>query len=276
MKHPPDDMLLAYVRQQQRDLWPVDLQEHVTSCIQCSERCSNFMSAGNVLEAWGQASDANSSYAMVSKRVMRAIHEPKVAQVERVRSGMARIHKVLPVGIVLCLLLSVLLVGWGVSAMGSMPKAKQILVPRTLTQTKATSVVATPTLGPIPTVADTPTVTRPIVPGNGVPTATPLPQRGAYIRVNDKLCTTAIDIAEDQMHVCGANFTPGTTVSIYYHIGYSVKKHILQVASNGTFIDVLYIQDCKSVPSSIYVQNVTKPSETAQITKDITFGACQG
>ncbi len=276
MRHPTDDMLLAYVRQQQRSLWPVELQEHLAHCSECNGRCRDFKLAGDMLEQWAFSSTANPLYATVSKRVMRTIHEQQTAPVTRTRSGIARARVALPLVVVLVLFASILLVGWGVNIMGNEAKSQQSQPTPPVVSQQPTASVPTPTLGPMPTVVVSPTTTGPTGSGSGQSTATSTPQSAASIQANDPHCTTAINIAQDQLRVCGENFTPNTTVLIYYHFAGSTKKHSAQVTANGTFIDVLYIHDCRGVPSSIYVQNTTTLDETAQITQNITFKTCQG
>ena len=279
MRHLADDMLLAYVRQQQRELWPSDLQEHLVLCPVCSRRCAEFKAIGNTLEAWTHPSTIDSGYAAVSNRVMRALYEPHVAPREHRRPDFSRARVLLPIGVVLVLLGIVLLVGLGVNIASNVAKSNNVrLSPTVVVHTPTVAPIkSTPTLGPIPTVTSVPVPTTmvPVPGGIGVPTATPVPRSVAYIKVNTP-CTTAIDILQNELRVCGHHFTSGAIVTIYYQIGSQTKKHSAQVAADGTFNDMLYIQDCSHVPGSIFVQNVTNPAETALLDKDITFGTCLG
>lgn len=282
MIHLPDDMLLAYVRRQQRELWTSKMQEHVDLCPVCRGRCAEFQMAGDVLESWAHSSSVDTRYAVVSNRVMRRLYEPRATPVERMRRGISRVRVVLPIVVVVGLLFAVLLIGLRVNMAGNVatpPKMGPPKPPIVVQQPTATPSKPTPTLGPInpivTSVPSGPVVTTTVVAGGSNPTATSTSQSGPSIEVNDP-CTTAIDVIENKLHVCGNNFTPNTTVTIYYHIGTSSKKHTAQVGADGTFNDMLYIQSCNDVPGSVYVQNSANPSETAQIAKNITFGTCQG
>ena len=285
MIHLTDDILLAYVRRQQRNLWTAQMQEHLDLCPVCRGRCAEFKMTGDVLEAWIHSSSAvDPLYATIPNRVMRTLYEPKVAPIGRMRSGISRVRVVLPIAVVVVLLFAILLVGLqayrtenAASPNPNKAPLKHYIVVRPQPTAKPSKPM--PTAGPTgPTV--TPTFTEPVatttaVSGAGDPTTTSTPQSGPSIEVNSP-CTTVIDVVEDQLHVCGTHFTSGTTVTIYYHIGTTSKKHTAQVGADGTFNDMLYIQSCNDVPGSVYVQNSTNPSETAQIAKNITFGTCQG
>jgi len=278
MKHPTDDMLLAYVRQQHA-LWPSDIREHVALCPMCSERCAEFKVIGNTLEVWAHSSAVDPSYATVSNRVMHTLYEPKAASVERMRHIISRVRGVLPVALVLVLLCAILLTGLvGVKIAGNVANSHKLQPVQKVPQhPTATQRVPIATLEPMPTVTSVPVgpvPTTTVAPGNGGLTATPTPQSGPSIAVNTP-CTTVIDVIENQLHVCGTRFTPGTTVTIDYHIGTKSKKQTVQVGDDGTFIDVLYIHSCKDVPDAVYVQSSANPPETAQIAKNITFGTCQ-
>ena len=267
MKHPTDDMLLAYVRRQQRDLWPVGIQEHIADCSLCSERCTEFELIGSTLETWAHASGEDPLYATVSKRVMRTISPSKITRSERVRRGISQVHVALPVAAVIVVLF-VLCIGLGANIVVNVAKS-QLSEPGQLVvspQPTVASPIPIVPFGPIPTVAVRPTVTEPVV------TATP--HNKASIVLNAS-CTTD-HLAQNQLRVCGKNFTPHTTVAIDYHTAIGKKTHIVQVTADGTFIDVVSIEDCKNVPGSIYAQSTTKQFEKAQITQSITIGKCQG
>ncbi len=282
MIHLTDDILLAYVRRQQRNLWTAQMQEHLDVCPVCKRRCAEFRATGDILEAWIHSSAVDSLYATIPNRVMRVLYEPKAAPVERMWSGISRVRVVLPIAVVVVLLFAILLFGWKANMSGKVattPNKVSLTPPIVVQQPTPTPSTPTPTSSPIVSTVTPnsggPVATVPVVSGGGTPTTTSTPQSGPSIEVNSH-CTTVIDVVEDQFHVCGTHFTPSTTVTIYYHIGTTSKKHTAQVGTDGTFNDMLYIQSCNDVPSSVYVQNSTNPPETAQITKNITFGTCQG
>ena len=283
MIHLTDDILLAYVRRQQRNLWTAQMQEHLDLCPVCRGRCAEFKMTGDILEAWTHSSSAvDPLYETVPNRVMRILYEPKVASIERMRSGISRVRVVLPIAVVVVLLFAILLVGLQVYRAGNVASPnklplKHYIVVRPQPTVKPSKPM--PTLGPTdPTVTPTfsgPVATVTVVAGGSAPTTTSTPQSGPSIKVNSP-CTTVIDVVEDQLHVCGTHFTPDTIVTIYYHIGTTSKRHTAQVRADGTFNDMLYIQSCNDVPGSVYVQDSANPPETAQIAKNITFGTCQG
>ena len=279
MKHPADDMLLAYVRQQH--LGSEDIQEHVHSCSVCSRRCAELRAIGNTIETWTRFSAADPLYATVSNRVIRTLHAPKVTLRERVWSSISRVRVGLPIAVVFVLLCIVLLAGLGVKAVGNVAGSRSVLQPgsklvpshlvATPSRPTATSEPIRPTTTSVPV---GPVVTVPVVPSTSSPTVTPAPQHEPAIEVNAP-CTTYIDVIENQLHVCGKHFTPGSTVTIYYQSSTKNKTHTMQVSADGTFTDILYIYGCKDVPTSVYVQGSAN-TEKAQVTKDITFGTCQG
>ncbi len=281
MIHLPDDMLLAYVRRQQRNLWTPSMQEHLDMCPVCKRRCTEFKMTGDVLEAWAHSSAIDPTYATVSNRVMHTLYEPNATPIEYIWSSISRLRVVLPVAVVVGLLFAILLVGVRVNMGGNgatspkkVPPAPHIVMQPTATQSKPTP-TSSPKKQIVTPVPGDPIGTATTVPGGVNPRATLTPQNVPYIQV-EAPCTTFINVIQNQLHVCGNNFTPNTTVTIYYHIGTSSKKHTAQVGSDGTFNDMLYIQSCSDVPGSVYVQNSTNPPETAKIAKNITFGTCQG
>ena len=281
MKHPTDDMLLAYVRQQHNS-WSGNIQEHVNSCSVCSRRCVEFKAIGNTIEAWARSSAADPVYGTVSNRVMHTLYAPKHTPLERVRSGVSRVRVGLPIAVVFVLLCVILLAGLSVKTAGNVAGRSSLqqpgskIVPSHLVATPSKPIV-TATLEPIgPTATSVPVgpvVTATSVPGNSSATATP--QLKPFIEVNAP-CTSVIDVIENQLHVCGKHFTSGSTVTISYQSGTKNEIHTMQVSADGTFIDILYIYSCKDVPSSDYVQGSANISEKAQVTKNITFGTCQG
>ncbi len=278
MTHLTDDMLLAYVRRQQRNLWTPQMQAHLDICRVCQGRCIEFKATGDVLEAWARSAVSEPMYAIVSNRVMRTLYEPRTTPQGRMGHGISRVRVVLPVVSVVVLLLAILFVGFQINRASTgapsnkvPPKLKIVVAHPT-----PTPIAPTPTLGPIePIVTVSPVVTATATSLSGSPTATATAQNVPTIKIESP-CTTVIDVVQNQLHVCGKNFTPGTTVLIYYHNGTNITKHTTQVGADGTFNDMLYIQSCNDVPGSVYVQSSENPPQTAQITKNITFGTCQG
>ena len=133
MRHLADDMLLAYVRQQQRELWPPDLQEHLVLCPVCSRKCAEFKAIGNTLEIWTHPSTSDPRYATVSNRVMRALYEPQGAPKRHIQSDLSRVRVLLPIGVVLVLLCAVLLVGLGVNISAKVARPNKVrLLPTVL------------------------------------------------------------------------------------------------------------------------------------------------
>jgi hypothetical protein len=196
------------------------------------------------------------------------------------RSGISRVRVILPVAVMVGLLFAILLVGIQVNNAkhGAVTSSRQATVVGS--EVTNTPSVPTSTVGPIQPIATvippSHAATTTPVPGNGGPNGTSPTQQGVPSIEVVSPCTSVIDVSQNQLHVCGNNFTSGTSVTIYYHIGTTIKKHTVQVGADGTFNDVLYIQSCNDVPGSIYVQNSSNPAETAQIAKNITFGTCQG
>lgn len=272
MKHPTDDILLAYVRQQQCHLWPQGIQEHVALCPICSVRCAEFRSVSNTIETWAQSPADDTAYATVSNRVMRKLYEPEPF-LSNSRPDISRSRLGMPIAVMLVVLCFVLLAGLGINIAGNVaqsskaqPTPKVVLPNPTAIQNKPTATPVEPIITPVPA--------GPIATGVSSPTVTSTPQGGPHIETNAP-CTTEIDVIQGSLHVCGTNFTPGTTVTIHYQIGTKHKKHVAQISAAGTFTDTLSIRECRDVPTAIYVQSTTNPSETAQIEKNIQFGTCQ-
>ncbi len=277
MNHLSDDLLLAYVRQQQLYLWSRDMQEHLANCLVCQERCAEYAWTSSTIEVWTRSSASDPAYAMVANRVMRHLHEQKPSFSQRLYHGVARVRVGLPITVMLVVLCAVLFaVGTIHTTRNPTAASKPNIRPTVHVPVQVTAIPRQPTATPVPTMRPT------AIPGGSVVQVTPTPGSTAtaetagtaHIETNAP-CTTAIDAIQNYLHVCGTNFTPGTTITIEYQIGSKYKRHVMQITSDGTFIDSLYVLSCKNVPTAIYVQSSANPPETAQIVKNIVFGTCQ-
>jgi|GEM_PF-6356520 len=259
MKHPPDDLLLAYVRGQQRYLWPQDVAEHIAQCLVCGARCAELRGVGVTLETWAQSYSQEPIYSTVSQRVLRELYRPKptlglLPSLSQIR---VRISHVALFGI-LCV---VLLTGLTTYFAAGIARSKTPLA-------RPTHVVYVPTR-----ILQQPTPTPTLVVGiNSGVTATP---KGTPIITT--ACTTGADVSGHHLLVCGDNFTPGSWVTLYYKLvgHHSTLKHTVQVSGAGTFIDIWQMNACRDIPIDIYAESTTSPPELAQILKNITFGNCK-
>jgi len=249
MKHPTDDRLLAYVRQQQGQS---DMQEHVATCMTCSRRCAELRSIGHTIEDWAHGYATDAAYATVSKRVLHALHTAQSPRHARQGSSPLRIPlSAIGVFAVLCL---ILLVGFTAHITGS---------------------IASPniTWGPLPIVpSHMATVTSQQATATHSPTGTSGTALAPGIATT---CTQDGDVRQHHLHVCGSNFTPGSFVTISYtFLDGKVKRHNVLVGVNGTFIDILRVNSCKDIPVAIAAKSTTRASEVAQTQQYIEFGNC--
>ncbi|GAC1625487.1 MAG: hypothetical protein NVS4B11_21440 [Ktedonobacteraceae bacterium] len=277
MKHPTDDMLLAYVRQQQRHLWPQDIQEHIAICPACSTRYAEFRNIGNTIEAWTRTYASDPAYAMVSNRVLQKLSRPKPSLSQRVLHSFSEMRTRLSVVAAAIILCFALLTGLAVNIAGKaaginklQPTQPTIMhIPTVMQQQSTVSVMPSPTVVPSGSFGATATSTA-----ISIVTSKSTSLSKSHITTNAP-CTTIFDVFQDHLRVCGTSFTPGSTVTILYiQAGNRQKSHTTLVGADGTFIDTLFVHVCKDVPTAIYVQSTANPSETAQILKNIAFGDC--
>ncbi len=249
MKHPTDDRLLAYVRQQQGQS---DVQQHVATCMTCNRRCAELRAIGYTIENWAHGYETDAAYATVSKRVLRTLHE--VQPLPRAGQGFFPLRiRLSAIGVfaVLCL---ILLVGFTAHITGSI--ASPII-----------------TWGPLPVVpSHMATVTSQQATATHSATGT---SRTTLTPGIATTCTQDGDVRQHHLHLCGSNFTPGSFVLISYtFLDGKVKKHNVLVGVNGTFIDTLRVNSCKDIPIAIAAQSTTRASEVAQTKQYIEFGNC--
>ncbi len=267
MKHPTDDRLLAYIRQQQHYLWPQGIQEHLALCPVCSMRCAELENVGKTLESWASTYAVDPAYSTVTNRVLQKLYESEVSFSQRMLQGLTQVRTRLPVAALLVILCIVTLTGLAAHLVTSVASSVVPVQKHTVHTHVATTIPRQPT--PIPTVNKGGTTVK----------ATPIPIAIAIGKpsiVTADPCTTAFDSAKHHIFVCGNSFTPGSTVTIYYLLsGGKSKQHTMQVSADGTFTDMLVVSNCKYVPIAIYVQSTTNPPQTAQILKPIEFGQCQ-
>ncbi len=280
MNHLGNDMLLAYVRQQQLYLWSSEMQEHLAHCSVCQGRCAEYAQISGTIETWAHPTVRDAKYTTVATNVLRKLYEEKPSFSQHIRHGIARVRVGLPIVMVLAILFVLLFTVANLYILGGTKTfGKPSITPTTPAHILTTPIPRQPTATPIPpsptaiaggAVTVTPTV-KSVVPGS---TVTPTTADQPHIETNAP-CTTLIDAIEKYLHVCGKNFTAGATVTIEYQIGSISEKHSTLVNADGTFIDLLYIRSCKDIPTAIYVQSSASPSEMAQIVKNIVFGTCQ-
>ena len=276
MDHLSDDMLLAYVRQQQLYLWSRSMQEHLAHCLVCQRRCAEFAQIGSTIELWARSSARDPAYGMVANRVMRKLYAEKPSFSQRIHHGITRMRVVFPIVVMIVVLGVALFTVISIHIGSSTAKPNKPLVTPSVHVPVQITPPRQPTATPVPTASPT------AIPGGSVvlvtptPRSTPMPGTTGRVSIKeDTPCTTVIDAIENVLHVCGKNFTPGTTVTIEYRISSKYEKHVMQVAADGSFIDSLAVSSCDEVPTAIYVQSSTNPPETAQLTKNIIFGMCQ-
>ena len=277
MNHLSDDLLLAYVRRQQLYLWSQSMQEHLAHCLVCQGRCAEFAQLSSTIELWARSSANDPAYGTVGSRVMRQLYEEKLSFSHRIHYGIRRVKVVLPIVVMLVVLCMVLLTVITVHMGGSTAKSTNVPVTPTAYAPVQITPLVDATATPVPTASPTPLPGSSVVLVTATPRSTPtsITSSGQVSIKEDTPCTTVVDAIENILHVCGKNFTPGSTVTIQYQIGSKDKKHVMQVAHNGSFIDSLVVNSCDEVPTAIYVQSSTNPAETAKLTKNIIFGMCQ-
>ena len=250
MKHPTDDILLAYVRNQQGQ-WQAETREHLTNCLICSRRCAELKHIGHTIEDWTHGYQKDAAYATVSKRVLRSLH---TVQPTRTRSFL-RPKMRLSVVMVFAALCLIVLVGLTAQLTGSFASSfmwNQLpMLPSHMT-------------GDTP---QAPTATPAIVPGNSGGVTSPT--------ILTSGCTSDTDIKEHHLHVCGSHFTPESAVVIMYTLtNGKIEKHDMQVDSDGGFTDTLKINSCSDIPTSIDAMNTKDSRQTVHYDKYIEFGNC--
>lgn len=237
MKHPTDDILLAYIRNQQGQ-WRSGTKDHLTTCIVCSRRCAELKHTGYAIEDWAHSYQNDAAYATVSNRVLRTLHTAKPARAIRPKIRVS-------VGVVLASLCLILLVGFTANLTGSFASPFKWNSLPSLPSHMTTNTPQPPTSG---------AATKPAIVTS---------------------CTKDVDVKEQHLHVCGSNFTPDSVVMVVYKLADGkIKKHDAQVAKNGTFIDTLRINSCNDIPTTIDATNTKNNGEAVHFNQYIVFGNC--
>lgn len=272
MTHPDNGMLLAYVRRQQGGAMAKKIQQHIARCQFCRLRCTEFAQVGTTIETWTRSSSYR-SYPSLTNSVLREIYEPKQLVPQHLRHHLAptsiRVFSI-PVAmllIVLCMVTVTIIVLANLSGRTASPniaKATQTVMPVVTTGIfpKPTATLPPPTTQP---------TTVPIIPGS--PTATTTTAEKSRITN----CTTAIDILEQHLRICGRNFTPGSSVRLILNTpgGKVRQRDPVKVSADGAIQDSIPIRSCKDVPVAVQAQSTTAMSEVSQVLNNITYGNCQ-
>jgi hypothetical protein len=151
---------------------------------------------------------------------------------------------------------------------GSQLATPSVMLTQIAVQSKPTATAtATPTQvgntpGPGSAVTATPTATA---------TATPIGSTRPYVKV----CSTAAELAQSQLLICGANFKPGDRVELFGMTGFSVKEKSEIIAdTHGSFSVVWTITNCRFVPGYIFVLDQTRHVTLPFILVTVTIGTC--
>lgn len=112
VKHPDEQMLLAYVQQQSYENWPGGISQHIAHCKQCRARCAEYTQAGKLLETWAH-SRSFQGYPSITERVLQQIGQPQVAQLQHSVQATKRSERRLtsvPLAVALLLLFCVVVI----------------------------------------------------------------------------------------------------------------------------------------------------------------------
>lgn len=93
-----------------------------------------------------------------------------------------------------------------------------------------------------------------------------------------KICSTKAELAQSQLHICGARFRPGDRIVLYEKvpgIG-SKQKSVMFADAHGSFSVVWTITNCRMVPGGIYAQDQTPGHRytTPTVAVTVPIGSC--
>lgn len=256
MRHPDDDVLLAYIRQQ-TICWSGDIQHHITLCQVCQSRCIQLRETSILIERWSDSLSAHTSYtaSLLSERVLQRIQRPAPRSTPLFTWGSLlsswRLAS-LPLALALLILFTV-----GVMALARQLSSSYLIGTSQLpAQTLATTYV-------------TGKITSPPTPTSLLSTESEVIGTAPYIR----LCSNAQDVAKQQLRVCGYNFTPGSKVALILEIAGSGPKMrpTVSVNASGRMEDAFSVSSCRAVPRAIVAFNPEQRAETSQVLEDIPY-----
>jgi hypothetical protein len=307
--HPEENLLLAYIRRQLSADTSHEVFQHLAICELCRHKHATLLLQSglaysmptypSVVDMLGERIDSPAAAQLALQQRRRSALQQDIAlgrafvlfflskalrlqrqNAKRPASTAIAIRSVPLVGIAV-LIISILLV---VAFVLAFTLSNHILVPGNFS---SGSQLTTPSVIPTqiaiqskPTATPTATATPTQVgntPGHGsAVTVTPIATPPGPTRPYVKVCSTPAELAQSQLHICGANFKPGDKVELLGIVGFSIKEKSEIIADiHGSFSVVWTISSCRSVPGYIFMQDQTRHSIMSFISVTVKIGTCQ-
>jgi len=306
--HPEENLLLAYIRRQLAADTSHEVYQHLAICELCRhQHATLLLQSGlaysmptypSVVDMLGERIDSPVAAQLALQQRRRVALQQdialgrafvlfflsKVLHVEKQNakkpaSTIIAIRSMSLVGVAVLIISALLILAIVVLAY---TLSIHIFVPSSLSNG---SQFATPSVRPTqitiqskPTATPTATPTQVgNAPGTGsavtvTPTATPTGPTRPYVKV----CSTPAELAQSQLHICGANFRPGDKIVLFEIVpGIGIKpKSVVFADAYGSFSVVWTITNCRTIPSGIYAQDLTHHGVTPVVTVTVSIGSC--
>ncbi len=304
--HPEENLLLAYIRRQLAADTSLEVYQHLAICEPCRRKHATLLlqcglaysmpTYPSIVDMLGERIDSPAAAQLALQQRRQSALQQDVAlgrafvlfflsKALRLQRHSAKgsasttiaIRSVPLVGIA-ALIISVALV---VAIVLAYTFSNHILVPGNFSGVnKLTTPSVMPTQIAIqskPTATSTATPTQVgNTPGTGsAVTATPTGSYRPYVKV----CSTQAEWAHSQLHICGANFTPGDKIELYGKmLGFFTSQKSMVVAdAHGSISVVWTIANCHMTPDSIYAQDLTQGHHytTPTVAVSVPIGPCR-
>lgn len=294
MAHPDDDVLLAYTREQLDKRLELIVQQHLKRCESCLQKCLQYQEdnrklivvhemrpaypsiVDDVMQKVGQwrpslAHRVSEKIYLLRQQLRRSLISSLSQRIEKTERRQPVLRFIsLPSAVVLLLLITALVVGivvWAFSSGSvSSPSGPGSLHPNGGPQTAAVQPKPDPTAKP---------TSAPSTSGSPTSVPTPSPTKPPTTKPYIYLCSTAADLAQSYMRVCGDNFTAGHRVALFYTVAGSYRiTHTVIVDKQKHFEYVFTISNCRSVPGSMFAEDFTTFGVRSQVLTNISYADC--
>src|SRR6266571_361164 len=257
MAHPDDDLLLAYTRGQLDKKLELIVQQHMARCQGCRQKCIQYQEDNRKLDI---LAEIHQDYPTLVPGVFQRIQQVEEAKRRRPVLRLASLPSAVVLVSLFLLFLMAIVVTFG-SGAGLPFGSGYPFQPHRGTLTVGTQSTATPTSAPtsVPT-----------------PVLSPSPTEPSTTKPYIYLCSTAADLAQWRMRVCGDNFTPGHKLVLFYQSFDEMHraKHQITVDKQQHFEYVFMISSCRSVPSSLFVLDYSASGGLLATLDNISYDNC--
>ena len=277
-EHPEKSSLLAFLRGQRLEDQEC-IRLHLTRCSQCQETCADLSQSSKPLDILNQMSRFQRypelSPVVILMQAQRNAQKQSIRSqlVNRPRPKKSAVRLVsLPVAFAVGLLCMTVIIVLAYTLAHFVPLPS---LPGTLhwgitpNQSNPGGLVQ-PQPSPMPSPTQTATVT-------GSPTPTGM---SGIHGPNIVVCSTADDIKNYRLVICGSNFEPKDKVELFETLipnKPAVVRGSITVKTKGEFRIVLYIFRCSDVPLAIVAEDVSsKPLVFSNKLTNITMSSCLG